>query len=201
MSFDIIKQNFDKTTEVELRDFSSMFKDAYNRLKDLQVTGVEAFKEVTHYYKVAKDWKKQIESYRKKRIEPLRTEMATINDRVKEFVQPLDDIESLAKVKVDSYNAFLEEQKRIEEAKLAEACKILDVEMPAQAPEDKVLRGSGAIVYERSVQKFEVVNLAEVPLRYLQINESMIKQDLKLGVLEIPGVRVWEEKTTQIRSR
>lgn len=201
MDFDLVMKNFDKVHEVTLGDFTHMFKQAFDKIKSLQLTGVEAFKECTRYYKQAREWKKAIESYRKQKVEPLRTELARINDQVKEFIQPLEDIESVAKVKIDAFNKQQIEDKRVEDEKAAQACALLQVEAPLVVPRETTLRGDGAIVYEKTVSKFEVTDLRQVPLKYLKVDERLVEQDLKLGLAEIPGLRIWEEKITQIRSR
>ncbi len=201
MTFDLVKQNVEKLTEIQLKDFSLMFLDALDKLKSLQVTGVEAFKECTRAYRCARDWKKHIETYRKSRIEPMRKEIANVNDRIKEFTEPLDQIEALAKIKVDEYNQIVKQEQAKEQETLINACKTLNVEVPVTLPVQSSLRGDGAVVYEKTAMRFEVEDLRQVPLRYLQLNEALVKQDLKLGLSEIPGLKIYEEKITQIRSR
>jgi hypothetical protein len=43
--------------------------------------------------------------------------------------------------------------------------------------------------------------MAKVPAKYLMVDEAAIKRDLKLGVSEIDGIEIFEEKITQLRTR
>ena len=59
-------------------------------------------------------------------------------------------------------------------------------------PESKVATSAGSVSF-RKVQKFEVTNLASVPVDYILPNETAIRNAMKLGK-KIPGVRYFEEE-------
>ncbi|MBN1663417.1 MAG: hypothetical protein JW943_07445 [Deltaproteobacteria bacterium] len=69
---------------------------------------------------------------------------------------------------------------------------------PAREP--TVIRSeSGAGAHQRSVWKFEIDNPGQVPREYLCPDEDKIKDAVKSGVREIPGIRIYEDFDTVIR--
>ncbi len=188
-----------------LQDLTSL-KQAISHLvqsaTELQVTEPSQFKTCTLLYSQAKDWKKIIEAKRKEAIEPDRKRIAMINDKAKELCDPLDQVEAITKRKVDSYQRLLEQIKKEEEEKIKKAALLLDEEeVPYIAPMDTSIRGDGAIAYMKVETRFEVVDISKIPLKYLKVDEAAIKQDIKLGIQEIPGVNIFEEKVSQLRKR
>jgi len=172
------------------------------RALSLDVVNDAAFKACTAIYAKAKEWRKIIEQKRKEAVDPFRKQIAAINDKAKELSDPLEEIENVTKTKVDGYHRFLEEIKKKEEEKILELAKLLDEEQtPYITPMDSALRGDGAISYSKIEKRFQVTDISKVPAKYLMVNEAAIKNDIKLGIQEIPGVRIYEEKTTQLRRR
>lgn len=51
----------------------------------------------------------------------------------------------------------------------------------------------------RTIKKFEILEPLEVPQKYWQINEALLGQDVRSGVVNIPGVRIYEEQTVVAR--
>lgn len=47
---------------------------------------------------------------------------------------------------------------------------------------------------------FEVTDPAQVPRKYLEVNERAIRADVKAGIREIPGVRIFEKPIMNIRT-
>lgn len=170
--------------------------------KNLVVNNEEAFRQITGLYSESRDWEKQIEFARKNANAPDQDRINARNDKAKELLTPLKEIQQLAKVKSAQYQAMLEEAKRQEEARIKDAVDLLGLDdMPYIPPVEKSHRGDGAIVYTKVVTKFKLVDLSKVPLKYLKIDEDAIERDLKLGVAEIPGLEIFQEKITQLKSR
>ena len=66
---------------------------------------------------------------------------------------------------------------------------------------ESIVRGDGAITVTKTETRFRVVDLSKVPLKYLVVDEAAIKRDIKLGLTQIDGLELYEEKTTQLRTR
>ncbi len=170
--------------------------------EQLKVDTEANYKSITSVYAQARSWKKCIEAKRKDLNEPLRKKMAVINDKAKELTDPLDQVINLANAKVHGYHKHLEDLKRKEEETLRNAASLFDAEDEVYvAPVDKILRGDGAISVTKTEKHFKVLDLSKVPLKYLMVNEKAIEHDLKLGINEVPGLEIWEENKTQLRTR
>jgi len=170
--------------------------------QSMEVTNQDAFLKMTGLYTDSKDWEKRIEFIRKQANQPDQDRINTRNDKAKEVTAPLKQIQSIAKQKCDGYQQLLEKLKQEEEKRIEDASDLLGLdEVPMVMPLDKSVRGDGALMFTRTVRKFRIVDVTKVPLKYLQVNEEMVAMEIKLGVSDIPGIEVYEEKVTQLRTR
>jgi hypothetical protein len=79
-----------------------------------------------------------------------------------------------------------------------EAPTVLAPVIPAQ---EKVTRTeTGTSAHPRKVWTFEVLDVALVPTEYKIVDEQAIRDGIKMGIREIPGVRIYEETKTIFRS-
>lgn len=170
--------------------------------RNLQISCAESFKVATSVWKKAKDIGKAIEARRKEAIDPSRKYIAKINDQAKELTDPLDEIEQIIKEKSALYHKSLEDQRLIEIEQVKEAAAIIGSNEPIYTPPvAKALRGDGAIAYTKTELKFKIVDEKLVPRDYLKVDEEKIAAMIKLGVAEIPGIEIYEEQKTILRSR
>jgi alanyl-tRNA synthetase len=169
---------------------------------NLAVTNEEHFRRITSLYAESKSWENKIEFIRKEANAPDQARISARNDKAKELLTPLKQIQAIAKDKSAQYQELLEQNKRKEEQKMAQAVELLGLdEMPYVPPVDKSIRGDGALMYTKMVKRFRLTDLSKVPLKYLMLNEEAIEQDIKLGVAVIPGIEIYEEKVTQLKAR
>jgi hypothetical protein len=169
---------------------------------NLEVTTDDGFKRMTNMYSESKEWEKRIEYLRKEANRPDQNRISGRNDKAQEILGPLKQIQTIAKQKCEKYQLLLEQQKAYEQQQMVDAADVLGLDdVPMVAPLDKSIRGDGALMFTRTVKKFRTVDLSKVPLKYLQVNEDLIKQDMNLGVSEIAGIEIYEEKVTQLRTR
>jgi hypothetical protein len=181
---------------------SQVVTDMVTYIENLVVDNEIAFKSATSVYRQARDWKNIIEQQRKVALEPYRRRVVTINDKAKELSDPLDRVIEATNAKCAGYQSHLEIIKKQEESKIREAAKMLDIEAPIFIPPmEKSLRGDGAITSTKVEKKFRVTDIAKVPTKYLMVDEKAVKQDLKLGIFQIEGLEIYEEKTTTLRAR
>ena len=153
-------------------------------------------------YRQARDWKKSIEAKRKALVEPLRKQMAVINDKAKDLTDPLDEVIAIANVKSACYLRILEEAKRNEEAELRKTAALFDAEDEIYIPPmEKTIRGEGAVLVTKTEKTFRVIDITKVPTKYLMVDEAAVKRDLKLGVGTIEGLDIYETTTTSLRTR
>lgn len=170
--------------------------------EQLIVNSEVSYRKITSMYRQARGWKKSIEAKRKELTEPLRKRMAAINDKAKEVTDPLDRVIDIANAKANVYQRMLEDQRQQEEEKLRASASLFDAQDEIYVPPiEKVIRGDGAVAVTKTEKKFKVLDLTQVPLKYLKIDEKSIEQDIKLGINSIPGIEIYEETTTQLRVR
>jgi hypothetical protein len=160
-----------------------------------------AYRSITGIYAQARRWQKIIEDHRKEATAEARSVVNAINDKAKEFSEPLGRICEIANQKTAHYLAAVERARKAEEAKINEAGAILGLDEMVHLPQVAPQRGDGAMAYTKVVKKFRLSDMTKVPLKYLTINEELIQRDLDLGICEIPGVEVYEETKTILRTR
>ena len=178
-------------------------KEMLVAVEGLVVNDDASYNHLTSLYRQARQWQKTIEARRKEMTEPFRRQEAAINDKIKELMLPLGQVIALANSKVNCYMQKIEERKRKEEEKLREDAALFDVDPESiYVPEiPKSIVGNSAATTTRNEKRFRIVDLKQVPEKYLTVDEKAIKQDLKLGITEIPGLEIYEEKTTTLRVR
>lgn len=111
------------------------------------------------------------------------------------------DAEREAKLKEEAERAAAENREPDEIPRV----EVEKTELPEVVPEEtpKVARGeTGAATHFRAEWVFEILNIDKVPVDYLRRAlrktplplEQIVRADIKGGIREIPGVRIWEEK-------
>lgn len=197
---------FSNVQPLNLTENAALIKDVIRDMveftKTLVVDSESAFKKATNLYSQAKTWKDTIEDKRKEMGEPFRKQVSYINDKAKELTEPLDKVISMTKVKTGEYQKLLEANKAKQDAELRAAASLFDAEDDIYIPDiEKTLRGDGARATTRIEKKFRILDIKQVPAKYLQLDEAAIKRDLKLGIDAIEGLEIYEEKTTQLVRR
>lgn len=173
-----------------------------DEVKAIEILNEDHFRKITKLYGEAKDWEKRIEFIRKEANQPDKDRINARNDRAKEILDPLKLIQEIAKEKCDRYQMILDQRRVDEEKKVQDAVDLLGLDVvPLPAPVEKTVRGDGAIMYTRTVRKFRIVDQSLIPTKYFTVDREAIEKDLKLGVAEIPGIEIYEEKQTNLRTR
>jgi hypothetical protein len=157
-----------------------------------------------------------IEKIRKDYVEPHNAFVKSVNGLAKSFQCKLTEIESGLKRKISVYQQRLElERRKQEEAArraAAEAQRKMDAEAkaagvetvtidaPVIPPADPVIRTAAGSAYQERFWSFEVQDEAQIPREYLMVDERKLRDAVKAGVRTIPGVRIWEDSRTKIRT-
>lgn len=168
----------------------------------LTVDSEISFRQISALYAESKDWEKKIEFIRKQANEPDQERIAARNDKAKELLNPLKEIQSIAKSKSGQYQVMLEDAKRRDEERIRQAVDILGLDdVPYFPPAEKSVRTEKAMMITRTVREFRIVDQALVPARYLKVDTDAIERDIKLGIANIPGIEITEKQITQLRTR
>lgn len=85
-----------------------------------------------------------------------------------------------------------------EAAKIAVVAPTVVSPVVQEAP--KVTRTESGSASQRKVWTFEVIDAAQVPREYLMVDEKRIRDAVRMGTRDIPGIRIFEESKTVFRS-
>ncbi|MDR2611523.1 MAG: hypothetical protein LBG06_01305 [Deltaproteobacteria bacterium] len=170
---------------------------------------------------------KAVERQRKDVVGPPNAYVKAVNAAVKAITEPLDGILRGLKVKMADHQreAYLAEQARLreEQARREAALKAereawersqaeLQKSDPAAVPEpmpailaagappepSKTVRGESGRLTLVETWTFAVEDPALVPREFLAVDERAVRDAVKAGVREIPGVRIYAEMTPRL---
>lgn len=163
----------------------------------------------------SKKLKDAIEKARKQFVADPGEFVRSVNALAKSFSEKLLSIETGLKRKIGEYQQRkeLERRKAEEEARKqaaalqakldaeAKAAHVepVKIEAPAIPKASGPVRTSEGSSYQVSVWQFEIQAEADVPREYLMPCEARIRQAVKDGVRNIPGVRIFETSETRFR--
>lgn len=127
----------------------------------------------------ARKLKKALEETRTKIIRPHLDFQRAVNDFAKKYTKTLEDIEDRLKGKLQ---IWLEAQKTFEPNFSDMALEVEDGKLTQKAEWD-----------------FAIEDFDKIPPSYLKVDEKKIKQAIKMGIREIPGIKIFEKNTVTMR--
>lgn len=162
--------------------------------------------------KLAKDIDKRMREI----IGPANEFVKEVRNFAKIYIDKCEKVKQQIGTKTANYRAIVEtERRKAEEAAnkaRAEVQTQLDedaakagvtaprIEPPVVKEEPVVTRTEFGTAYSRKKMVFKVVSEADLPREYLMPNEKAIRDAVNAGVSQIPGVLIYEETTTVIRT-
>ena len=160
---------------------------------------------------------KKLEEGRKEVIEDPSRFVKSVNGLIKGFTDPLNTIESGLKTKIGQYQYKVELERREAERKAQEEVRKLQAKLDAQAkktgiapiqvqapvvvPQKTVARSdNGSAAHIRRVWKAEIVDAQAVPREFCSPDMRLINEAVKAGIREVPGLRIFEDIQTILRT-
>jgi hypothetical protein len=193
--------------------------------KVLVVSNPEAAQAAVALAGQAKALGKKIEAVRVKAIEEPMAYVKQVNALARFFLDRLvldakktnqESVEGILKKKIGDYQYKAELARREAERMAQEEVKALQARLDAEAAktgieaptvvapviqQEKVIRSeTGASSHSRTTWKGEIVDAASVPREYCSPDQKKINEAIKMGVREIPGVRIFEDVQTILRA-
>ena len=165
---------------------------------------------------------KSSEDARKALVKPLNDHVKWINDQFKGATEDLRTADALGRRKLNAYlqekeareraererqrreaeERALEEASRLEasgKAKEAEALVDSAALIP-EAPKSGPTRGAyGASAAQQRRWTFEVTDINKVPTEFLVVDAGLVRAEIRNGLREIPGLRIFQESSVSIR--
>lgn len=187
--------------ENTLRTFEHAIDDTLERAMLYDVCSHWSAEEAMNLIAKVKNYGKKIEEIRKRINEPYRKMQTYNNEKCRPFLERLDRIESILISKIECWKIkdMREQEDMQKEAELLRDA--LQLEVTPFVKTEAQLRTSSALAYEKTTMKFEVECLAMIPINYITVDEDKVQEALKAGIREIPGLKIYAEKKTIIRSR
>lgn len=196
--------------------YESMVDDMLRELERLHVTDDAAQKRAVEVGARAKRLGKEIDTRKDDFLRPANELVKGIRNFVKPFTDKLDRIEVTAKQKVKDYLTIKEVERRKAELALKQAQEEVQKKIDAEAAaagvesvkiptavvkeEPVVTRTEFGSAHLRKSKDFKIVNPALVPREYLIVDERAIRDAIKRGVEEIPGVLIFEDTDVILRT-
>lgn len=174
-------------------------RDMVEYTKSIDVSDEDSYNKLTALYSQAREWKKHIDTKRKEATEPLRKQTSAINDKAKEFTDPLDEIIEMTNLKSSQYLKIQEAIQEAEKQKLIAAADLFDAGDDFVMPVVKCNKTESATAITKIERRYRIVDAGKIPEKYMMLNEQAVKKDIALGISEIPGIEIYEEKVTTLR--
>ena len=174
----------------KLQEYSFRIGEMVNQAKKFQIKKRDDVDTALVFASEARQLGKRIDEVRKEITEPARKFTSHINDAAKQFTEQLDKIEVEMILKVDDWKS-LQRDKR-------EVMELMEMESSVDVP--STIRAKGVTAYEKSSWKFEIQDIGNVPREYLMVNPKQVEHMLEIGVQDIPGLKVWKETKTILRT-
>jgi len=167
------------------------------------IKSVEDVDKSSEFLKKVKDTEREIEAKRLEFTKPLNQSLKAINATFKQLKKPLIESRLVLTDKILSWKkaetAKLEkEEARRRKIQEAHAKKGHTVEAPVVLD-----RPQSTIGNTRTTKfwTFEVQDLGKVPTEYLEIDTVEVRQAIRNGVREIPGIRIYQDERLSIIGR
>ena len=155
------------------------------------------------------------EQQRKHFVGPANETVRRINAKAKAITAPLLELKRAIEQKMVLYQIERRrEQKRIERERedkiLAAAVKVEEEGAPEVAdalveqaakepPRSQVVHAPRATVSVRKIWTFQVQDISKVPAEYLSLDTGKVRNAIRAGKREIPGLRIFQSEQSLVR--
>ncbi len=185
--------------------------------KNIIITNDASLEEAKELAKQAKKIETYIEEKRKEITKPLLDKKKQIDDFAKNLTQDLSEATKSLRLQIQKYEEEkerkrleelrrLEEEKRKAEEELRKAqqsndivSQIQNIEKVNQIAVNEMNLAIQKTSSLREIWTFELKDLSKVPIEYLQLNEAAVRQAIRNGVREIPGIRIFKQKQLVVK--
>lgn len=158
---------------------------------------------------------KKLEEKRKELVKPYNEQVKKINDFFKGYTEPLDRANRTVKQKALTYKQDQERKRQEEERAIREALEKARKEAESQNKEVDIPAAETVVIPKliptvraglgtstvKKVWTFAIEDETKIPREYLMVNEKKIREAIRKGIREIPGVRIYQEEELAVRAR
>jgi hypothetical protein len=145
---------------------------------------------------------KKIDASKKEITAPAREFIAKMNNLSSGYVEKLNEAIDIISSKIGSYNSEQIERQRNELEALAIIEEAAGIKTDYSViPIKENVKTALASTYQTIEYEIDIEDFSKIPTEYLMLNEALVKQAIKSGRDEIPGLRITEKKVTRIRTK
>ncbi|MBE3085170.1 MAG: hypothetical protein IMZ64_03005 [Bacteroidetes bacterium] len=175
----------------EIETFRSDVDELLLYTKRMEVKNVKDAKHAIDSVAKSRRLIKDIDAKKRELTKKARDYTSKINNLAKDFLEPLMMVEDMIIQKFDHWKMQPD----------AEFISMDDFEMEIDPFIEKdYIRSELATATARNSYRIELCEPKLVPLEYMTLDEDRVLQAIKMGIREIPGVRIIKETKTAIRS-
>ena len=195
--------------EVELQNIENQISPVIEKAGRYFINTIEDVDSASLFLKEIKDMEKTVEDKRLTFTKPLNESLKNINDTFKKMREPLEQARNLLTSKILTWKRIEAERvaaeqaayRKIQEAE-AELCRLQNKPVVEEEP-IVIAPVVNKIGNMQTVKRwtFEVVNFAEVPDELKIINSLAVKESIRNGIREIPGLKIYQEESLSIVNR
>lgn len=175
------KNNFDIESAVKKLKLEIDIEPLLELSNDYQITDKDSAKNALSMSLQSRKIKKALDQSRMEIIRPHLDFQRAINKIVKDYTTKLEEIEKNLKKKLDSW---LKAQSTFE-----------------QDFSNLVIQVEDGNLKAKKEWNFYIEDFDQIPKNYLVVDEKKIKEAIKAGIRNIPGIKILEEETTSMRTK
>jgi len=198
------------------------YQELVLQVEGLQINSHDDYESAVTFLAAIKQRLKRLEDRRKELLQPFNSAVKDANNKFKVLSEPYSKLEvslrmvlndyirreeKKAQIKADEERRRREEEEARKAKASAESAKNKEVvEQPEEAlppvkveqPDLSVRTGAG-YGHTKKRWQFEVVDIEKVPKQFLDVNSPAVNAEIRGGIREIPGLRIYQSSEIAIR--
>ena len=205
MSAEVIKLN----NETELQNIESQISPVIGKAEEYVIITVKDVEDASSFLKEIKDMEKVVENKRTEFTKPLNQSLKSINETFKKMKEPLGQARDLLTKKILSWrkieaDRIVAEQAAYRKKQEAEA-ELRRLQGKPEVEEESIIVAPivNKIGNMQTVKRwtFDVEDFSKVPDKYKVIENVAVRNAIRDGVRDIPGLNIFQEESLSIVNR
>jgi hypothetical protein len=186
-----------KDQEENLLALRELLNDALTTARQTVISSMEDAEKATSLARGFREFVKTCETQRKEMVDPLNKAVKEINSRFKVVTEKAKFGQQIIDEKVLAWH---QAQLAREQETAAQTTKLgAVIHVPVAVDTGPIRADDGSLATTRSSWVWEVVDVDQVPREYLSLDEVKVNAQVRAGIREIPGLRIFEKQTLIVK--
>ena len=182
----------------QLDEYKEKVERAVQLAEEIFVVDIHSAEEAMNFAAEASKMKKNIEEKKLDITGPARKFVSEINAVAKSYTARLEEVYDIILHKITLWKEDVKNTSSGDSIYCEELGESFEIG-PVQ--DVSTVRSSSCTAYERSIWKYEVLDYRQVPIDMLEVCDSSVKLAIRNGERNIPGLRIYRETKTSLRSK